>query len=76
MAADLCAKGILGQNNRYTSAGEDLLRYEAWRGAEYQRTYFKALERYYGTKRALERFRTQVQAAIGIAADQEEEANG
>lgn len=70
IAADLCAKGILVQNNRYISAGEDLLRYEAWRGPEYQRAYFKALERYYGSTRALERFRAKVQAAMGVAEKQ------
>ena len=64
IAAELCAKGILGFNNRYVAAGEDIIRYAIWRGEEYRQAYFKSLERYYGTKRALSRFRAQVQAAI------------
>ncbi|MDA1127250.1 MAG: hypothetical protein O2913_00940 [Chloroflexi bacterium] len=64
MAGELVAKGVLASNNRYTSAGEDLVRYEIWRGLEHHQAYFKSLERYYGTKRALKQFRAQVQRAM------------
>jgi len=63
-AAELCAKGIVDIDNRLIAAGEDIIRYEIWRGDEHLKAYFDSHERYYGTKRRRENFRERITAII------------
>jgi hypothetical protein len=53
-------------NNRYLMAGEDIIRYEVWRGADYFDAYTASLKRLYRNKRASARLMTQIQDALSV----------
>ena len=72
-AATLTAKGKLELDNRLEKAGENLVRYEVWRGQDYLDAYFEATKRYYGTKRQRDRLDAEVKALLDEAKDQEDQ---
>ena len=63
-AATLLAKGLLELDNRLKNAGENLVRYEVWRGPEYLQAYVDATKRYFGTKGQRDRFEKETRALI------------
>ena len=63
-AATLLAKGLLELDNRLKNAGENLVRYEVWRGPEYLQAYVGATKRYFGTKGQRDRFEKETRAVI------------
>ena len=63
-AATLLAKGFLELDNRLKNAGENLERYEVWRGPEYLQAYVDATKRYFGTKGQRDRFEKETRSLI------------
>ena len=63
-AATLLAKGYLELDNRLKNAGENLVRYEVWRGPEYLQAFVDATKRYFGTKGQRDRFEKETRALI------------
>ncbi|MQF67252.1 hypothetical protein FIM07_02275 [SAR202 cluster bacterium AD-802-F09_MRT_200m] len=63
-AATLLAKGLLELDNRLKNAGENLVRYEVWRGPQYLQAYVDATKRYFGTKGRRDRFEKETRALI------------
>ena len=63
-AATLLAKGFLELDNRLKNAGENLVRYEVWRGPEYLQAYVDATKRYFGTKGQRDRFEKETRSLI------------
>ena len=63
-AATLLAKGLLELDNRLKNAGENLVRYEVWRGPEYLQAYVDATKRYFGTKGQRDRFEKETRSLI------------
>ena len=63
-AATLLAKGLLELDNRLKNAGENLVRYEVWRGPQYLQAYVDATKRYFGTKARRDRFEKETRALI------------
>ena len=63
-AATLLAKGLLELDNRLKNAGENLVRYEVWRGPEYLQAYVDATKRDFGTKGQRDRFEKETRALI------------
>ena len=63
-AATLLAKGLLELDNRLKNAGENLVRYEVWRGPEYLHAYIDATKRYFGTKGQRDRFENEARSLI------------
>ena len=63
-AATLLAKGLLELDNRLKNAGENLVRYEVWRGPQYLHAYIDATKRYFGTKGQRDRFEKETRSLI------------
>lgn len=63
-AAKLYAKGVLSYDNRLQAGGEDIVRYEIWRGRDYLEAYFKAQERLRATMKRRERFRAEIRSVV------------
>ena len=63
-AATLLAKGLLELDNRLKNAGENLVRYEVWRGPQFLHAYIDATKRYFGTKGQRDRFEKETRSLI------------
>ena len=63
-AATLLAKGLLELDNRLKNAGENLVRYEVWRGPQFLHAYIDATKRYFGTKGQRDRFEKDTRSLI------------
>ena len=68
-AAHIYTTGLLESERRsepvavdgQTSSGEDMLRYEIWRGDKHRDTYYEALERYKLNPKQLEKLKAQIE---------------
>ncbi len=63
-ASALYTRGVLASDDSIKTAGEDILRYEVWRGSEYEDAYYKSLKRYKRSPKRDREVRGQIKALL------------
>ena len=71
-ATALYTKGVLSDDDSIKTAGEDILRYEVWRGGEYLKAYNKSLRRYKRSAKRNRELSDQIKGLLSIGDNDEQ----
>jgi len=71
-ASALYTSGVLASDYSIETAGEDILRYEVWRGGEYLKAYNKSLKRYKRTPKRNRELSDQIKALLSTGDNDEQ----
>jgi len=72
-ATALYTKGVLSDDDSIKTAGEDILRYEVWRGGEYLKAYNKSLRRYKRSAKRNRELSDQIKGLLSRGDDDEQQ---
>ena len=72
-ATALYTKGVLSADDSIKTAGEDILRYEVWRGGEYLKAYNKSLRRYKRSAKRNRELSDQIKGLLSRGDDDEQQ---